>query len=264
MNNTFNIKRFGFLFKKVILERPMQTIGVIALLLTLSLILYAVARRLAGFNAAQNLTFIWGLSGGGFLLASFVFGYFSTNSSGASYLTLPASYFEKWLCGILIAGVIYPFIFLLFYHLIDISFVALYHNSLDPTSPFYKQQYEAVYPYNFNSILAWKVYTMFFFLAGAMFIGSFYFNKIAFIKTGIAVCVLCIGVFGLNWFIAKLLFGNINDAGPFDHVTIPVGKNEGSIILPSNIQNFFYYSIWYILPAVLWLLSLTRLKEKEF
>src|SRR6476619_2584802 len=126
MNNTFSLKRFGLLFKKAILERPMQTIGVMGLLLILSLILYTVAKRLVGFNAAQNLTFIWGLSGGGFFLASFVFGYFSTNASGSSYLTLPASYFEKWLCGILIAGVLYPIVFLVFYYLIDMGFVALY------------------------------------------------------------------------------------------------------------------------------------------
>src|SRR3954467_10100626 len=140
MNNTFNIKRFGFLFKKTVLERPIQTVGVMGLLLVLSLILYTVVKKLVGFNAAQNLTFIWGLSGGGFFLASFVFGYFSTNASGSSYLTLPASYFEKWLCGILIAGVLYPLVFLVFYHLMDMAFVAAYHNSLDPTSVFYKQQ----------------------------------------------------------------------------------------------------------------------------
>jgi len=264
MNNTFNIKRFGLLFKKTILEKPIQTIGVTGLLLILSLILYTVAKRLSGFNAAQNLTFIWGLSGGGFFLASLVFGYFSTNASGSSYLTLPASYFEKWLCGILIAGVLYPFIFLIFYHFFDVGFVTLYHNSLDPSSPFYKQEYEAVDTFNLNSILAWKVYVMFFFLTGAMFIGAFYFDKIAFIKTGILICIFCIGIYGLNWFIAKMFFGNINDAGVFNHVTVPVGKEEGSIILPSNIQNIYYYSIWYVLPFILWLLSLTRLKEKEF
>jgi len=95
MNNTFNTKRFSLLFKKTIAERPVQTIGVTVLLLLLSFILYVVAKKWSGFGAAQNLTFIWGLSGGGFFLASFVFGYFSNNASGSSYLTLPASYFEK-------------------------------------------------------------------------------------------------------------------------------------------------------------------------
>lgn len=264
MNNTFNLKRFGLLFKKTLLERPVQTFGVTALLLALVLMLYVIAKSLAGFNAAQNLAFIWGLPGGSFFLASFVFGYFNSNASGTSYLTLPASYFEKWLCGILIAGILYPLIFLLFYRGMDSGFVALYHNSLDPASPFYKQMYEGVYAFDINGIIAWKVYAMFFFLTGAMLIGALYFNKTAFIKTAIVICILCITAFGLNWLLAKFFFGAINDAWPFDHVAIPVGKEEGSIILPAATQRIFYYSLWYIMPAILWLLSLVRLREKEF
>jgi len=45
MNNTFNVKRFGLFFKKTIAERPVQTIGVIVLLLLLSFILYVVAKK---------------------------------------------------------------------------------------------------------------------------------------------------------------------------------------------------------------------------
>jgi len=264
MNNTFSIKRFTFLFKKTIAERPMQNIGVVALLLILSLILYAAAKQLAGFNAAQNLTFIWGLSGGGFFLASFSFGYFNNNASGSSYLTLPASFFEKWLCGILIAGVLYPIIFLSFYHLIDVIFVSSYHNSLDPTSLFYKQQYESVFTFGLNGIIACKVYSIFFFLTGAMLTGGLYFNKTALIKTGIAICAFYIIGFGLNWLIAKGLFNNMKDALPYDHVTLEIGKQEGTLLLPSSIESFFHYRLSYFLPEILWLLPLVRLKEKEF
>src|SRR6476659_4671666 len=131
MNNIFNVKRFSLLLKKTLLERPVQTFGVTALLLTLVFMLYTIAKSLAGFSAAQNLSFIWGLPGGGFFLASLVFGYFHSNAIGSSYLTLPASRFEKWLCGVLIVSILYPLIFLVFYRIIDSSFVALYHNSLD-------------------------------------------------------------------------------------------------------------------------------------
>ncbi len=264
MNNTFNAKRFGLLVKKALLERPAQMFGFTGLLLALVLILYAVIKSLAGFNGAQNLTFIWGLPGGSFFLASFVFGYFSSNASGSSFLTLPASHFEKWLCGVLIAGILYPVIFLIFYRIIDTSFVAMYHNSLNSSSPFYKQQYQSVFLFDFNGFIAWKVYPMFFFLTGAMLVGSLYFNKVAFIKTAIIISILCIGVFGLNWMIAKLFFGNISDAGPFNHVTIPVEKEEGSIELPSGISYAFNYSISYIIPTILWILAFTRLREKEF
>jgi hypothetical protein len=264
MNNTFTIKRFGLLFKKTIAERPVQTIGVTVLLLLLSFILYVVAKRLSGFGAAQNLTFIWGLAGGGFFLASFVFGYFSNNASGSSYLTLPASYIEKWLCGILITGVLYPLIFLPFYHIMDTAFVAAYHNSLDPTSIFYKQQYESVYTFDLNGIVAWKVYSLFLMLTGSMLTGGLYFNKIPFIKTGIAFCIVLFAIVGINWLIASLLFDNVTDPGPYDHVTLAVGKEQGTLILPSDIENFFHYSLAFIIPAILWILPLSRLREKEF
>lgn len=264
MNNVFNVNRFGRLFKKTLLERPVQMFGLTALLLTLILILYVVAKTLSGFGAAQNLSFIWGLPGGSFILASFVFGYFSSNASGSSFLTLPASHFEKWLCGVLIVGILYPVIFLLFYHLIDVSFVTLYHNSLDTSSPFYKEQYESVYTFNLNGAVAWKVYPMFLFYTGAMFLGSFYFNKTAFIKTAIAICILLIAIVGLNWLLAKIFFGSFNDAGVFNHIVIPVGKDEGNIELPDNVINIFNYSLFYIIPAILWVLSFMRLREKEF
>ena len=48
MNDIFNLKRFLLLFKKVIAERPTQTVGVTAPLLLLSFILYAGAKWLPG------------------------------------------------------------------------------------------------------------------------------------------------------------------------------------------------------------------------
>src|SRR5580693_6161311 len=102
MNNLFNAKRFWFLFKKTLLERPVQLFGFTALILAIVLIIYAVCKSQIGFIAAQNFSFIWGLAGGGCFLSSFIYSYFSSNASGSSFLTLPASSFEKWLCGVLI------------------------------------------------------------------------------------------------------------------------------------------------------------------
>lgn len=264
MNNTFNTKRFVRLMKKALMERPMQTFGLMGLLLLLSLILYSIIKSFGGFNPAQNITFIWGLAGGGFFLASFVFGYFSSNAMGSSFLTLPASNFEKWLCGVLITGVFYPVIFLFFFRLVDSTFVSIYHHGLDPAGPFYKQLYQSVYIFDFNGFLAWKVYPMYAFLAGATLVGSLYFNKIAFIKTAIGICILIVGVIGINWLMATLLFGPINNAVPFNSVRMPAGKEEGTIELPRGFVDMINNSIWYALPPILWLLAFTRLGEKEF
>jgi hypothetical protein len=264
MNNTFNAKRFRLLVIKTLLEKPAQMFGFTGMLLALVLILYVVVKTLSGFDMAQRISFFVGLAGGSFFLASFVFGYFSSNASGSSFLTLPASHFEKWLCGVLISGILYPLLFLLFFRMIDSSFVALYHNSLDTASPFYKQQYESVYLFDLNGIIAGNVYIMFFIYTGAMLTGSLYFNKLAIIRVALVLCALFITIFGLNWLMAIGLFGTINDAAPFNHVTIPAGKEEGSIGLPSGIANIFKYSLFYFIPAIIWLLSFTRLREKEF
>ena len=264
MNDTFSMKRFGWLFKKTIFEKPIQFIGFTGLAFALDLILYAVCKILMPFYGAQNTAFIWGLVGGGCFIASFVFAYFSSNANGSSFLTLPASHFEKWLCGILIAGILYPLIFLLFFRVMDASFVAIYHNSLDPSSPLYKDQYASVYTFPFDGIIAWRVFSMFLFLSGSMLLGSLYFNKVGFIKTAITICVICFGGFALNWLIAMLFFGNINDAAPFNHVVIPLGKEEGSIEPPRFWSSIFYYGIVYIIPILVWGISFIRLREKEF
>jgi hypothetical protein len=264
VNNTFSIKRFGLLLKKTFLEKPMQMIGFPGLILTLVLILYVLVKALSGFDMAQRISFFVGLAGGSFFLASFVFGYFSSNASGSSFLSLPASHFEKWLCGILIAGIFYPIVFLIFYYGIDTGFVALYHNSLDAASPFYKQDYESVYTFDLNGIIARNVYVLFFIYTGAMLLGSLYFNKVSIIKTAIALCIICLVIYGANWIFASMLFGNIDDAAPFIHVAIPVSNDVGFIELPAGIAKLCKYAFLYVTPASFWLLSFTRLREKEF
>jgi hypothetical protein len=264
MSDIFSIKRFVLLLRKTITERPTQTVGVTGLLLILSLTLYFVAKNILGFHAAQHLTFAWGFAGGGFFLSSYVFNYFASNASGSSYLTLPASYFEKWLCGVLIAGVFFPIIFLLFYHLMDVFFVAAYHRSLDPNSLFYKQQYDSVFVFDLHGILACKVYFMFAMLTGFMLTGGLYFNKTALVKTTIAICLILGVLLGLNWIAGVMFFGPIKDAGIYDHVTLEIGRAEGVILLPSGVTHILRTSIAYLLPAVLWLSPLIRLREKEF
>jgi hypothetical protein len=264
MNNTFNTRRFGLLLRKTILERPVQMMGFTAMSYALSFIIYIVAKSFMFIGAAQSLAFIWGLLLGSSFLASFVFGYFSTNASGSSYLTLPASHLEKWLCGVLIAGVLYPILFLVFFRLMDAAFVSIYHHGLDPDSPFYKRDYDAVYLFDYTGHIARDVYRLFLLMTGTALVGSLYFNKLPFIKVMLGICLLCLGVMGLNIVIAKLMFGNVADAAPFSHVTLTVGKEEASIDLPERVGQVFQFSLWYILPAVLWLLSFTRLKEKQF
>ena len=264
MNNTFNAKRFGLLLKKTLLEKPMQMFGFTGLIFLFILIVYYLLKTFMSFQAAQNISFLWGFVGGDFILAAFVFNYFSSNASGASYLTLPVSNFEKWLCGVLIAGILYPLAFLVFYRIMDAGFVAAYHHSLDPNGPFYKIRYDHVYLFSFLGKLPRQCYPMFLIFSGMMLIGSLYFNKVALVKVALVVCILFFGIYGLNYLFASLMFNNLGDTFPFQYVSILVGKEEGHVELPQNVHDPIWYFINFGLPVILWGVALIRLREKEF
>jgi MFS family permease len=264
MNDTFNIKRFGWLFKKTLLERPMQLFGLSALALVIVFFAYIFGKAMSGFDTAQNASFLLGLVGGGCFLASTVNAYFSSNAMGSSFLTLPSSHFEKWLCGILITGVFYVAIFLFLYRLMDSTFVEIYHRSLDPEGPFFKELYEQVQIFPFNEFVAKKGFLMFLNFAGVMLIGSFYFNKASFIKVALLISGLWFFAFFINLIIAKAMINDVEMAMPYFMVWIKMGTEEGRIELPENTQKIIDIFIWYIIPTMLWVLAYLRLREKEF
>ena len=264
MNNTFNIHRFGLLFKKTLLERPMQLFGLTALSLSIVFITYVLGKMLAGFEDGQNISFMLGLVGGGCFLASFVFSYFTSNAMGSSYITLPASAFEKWLCGVLITGVFYLVLFLLFYRFIDTLFVGIYHRNLDANGPFYRELYDQVQIFPYDGFIANKAILLFINFSGAMLVGSLYFNKVNFIKVALLICGFWLGSWVLNLFIARAMIQHVNNAMPYWFVFIDVNKDEGRIELPEDIMGVVTIFIQFIIPATLWMLAWLRLKEKEF
>jgi hypothetical protein len=264
MNNTFNAKRFGLLFKKTLFERPMQLLGLSALSLAIVFISYVFFKSMVNIETAQNASFVLGLAGGGCFLASFVYGYFSANAMGSSFLTLPASHFEKWLCGVLLTGVLYVLLFLLFYRFIDTVFVGIYHRGLDSNGPFYKELYEQVQLFPFDGFVASKTSYMFLNFGGAMLVGSLYFNKAGFIKVALLICGFWFGAFLLNLLIAKAMISNVQNAFPYFLVWVKVHTDEGRLELPEKIMTAVHILIQYAVPAILWLLAYTRLKEKEF
>lgn len=264
MNDIFNTRRFARLCRKTLMERPAQLIGLTTAFLGFSLLTYAFCKFTAGFEEAQRITFTLGLIGGGCFLASFVFGPFSTNAGGSSFLTLPASQFEKWLTGVLITGVFYVGLFILFFRLMDITFISIYHKGLDPKGPYYKELYDAVQPMPLNDTISRRIYAMFANFAGAMLIGTLYFNKAAFIKVALFLCALCLVTFLFNLLVAHLYFQNVDTAFPYYLVWINVNKSRGRLELPPNILDIVGIIFQYVIPITLWILAYVRLREKEF
>ncbi|HEY4111407.1 hypothetical protein [Puia sp.] len=275
MYDTFHLPRFGRLLKKTLLERPMQIFGFTGAILLLLFIYYAIYHLpLHQWIEVQKAAFLIGLTGGGMFLASFMFGYFSTNAQGASYLTLPASHFEKWLCVVLITGIFYPAVFLLFFRLVDVSFVVWFHDHLDTSMPNYKKIYDTVGVFPFDGDKARDVYCYFANYAGAMLVGSLYFNKVTFIKVALVVGGVFLSLYLVNLLIAKIVMHDVQNAFPFESVDIsvikfsaglqPISSVDRSIDLPSNTGKAIDILTRYFLPGALWIISYVRLREKEF
>jgi hypothetical protein len=266
MSNIFELKRFGLLLKKTVMERPTQLFGLCGLILAATLVLYSVLLHFMGWQAwriVQNLTFVWCFMGGGCFLSSIVFGYFGTNASGSAYLTLPASTFEKWLCGVLVMGVVFPCLFLVFFRLIDNAFVIAYHNGLDKNSAAYKMMYDAVHIYTLDNVLVKEAVMIYVNFVGAMMVGSLYFNRVSAIKTALVYSGAVGFIFFLNLFLAKTAFNNVDIAFPFNNINIKVGNGIGIIELPATVSKIVHIVFLFIIPIVLWITAYIRLREKE-
>lgn len=263
MNDTFNLKRFGWVFRKFLWERPAQILGLLGLALAISLLTYAIMHTSIGIGKAQGMAFTFGIISGISFMASAVFGYFGSNASGSSFLMLPASHFEKWLCGILFTGVLFTCVYLGFFRLIDIFFVNGYRNSLDPHSFNYQELYHSVEIFPFNSAMAKTIYMLVVNVAGAMLVGSLYFNKVSFIKVALLICALIACIHLFNQLIASFFFSNIDMAVPYQGIFLKVGKEVGRIDMPTHIDNIIMAAIYYVIPAILWITAYIRLVEKE-
>jgi hypothetical protein len=263
MNDTFNLHRFSLLFKKTILERPMQLLGLIALMLTITLAIFSISVYFGSWNGGHAQAFIWGYVGGGIILASVIFSYFNTNASGSAYLVLPASAFEKWLCGVLIAGVLFTCLFLAFYRLMDICFVTFYHSSLDKNTPHYQELYEMSQVYDFGGRIPKSGYTMFLNFAGAMLLGSLYFNRANLVKTALLVAGFLAGMLFLNYGIAKMLIPHLSSASPFSDAGLKFGNDYRMLWMPESGKKAIDILLQYLIPAILWITAYIRLREKE-
>jgi hypothetical protein len=261
MREIFNFRRFGLYFIKTVLERPTQILGTFALSFSVVILIFFLLKSMGHFDVAQLLSFTTGLVGGGCLLASLVFGYFSDMAIGASYLTLPVSTLEKWLCATLLVG-LYLGCFLLFFRGLDSFFVHLYHGSLNKQDARYKQQFDSVYIFRyFDESL--EVFVFFLNAATAMLVGALYFNKVSFIKVALVICSLYFFTFFLNYLIGSFLFKDLIRSFPFHNVSIQNSNEMGVLVMPSRWNRLNDAIVIYILPAILLIVSYIRLKEKE-
>jgi hypothetical protein len=265
MNDTFDIKRFGLVFKKLIFEKSLNLVGSFVLVALLTWVVHHLNGDMSeGWRMAQTQSFIPSLIFGGIFWVSVGFNHFSDKTEGYGFLTLPASHFEKWLSVVILTS-IFLVGFCLFFRVMDASYMSYYRTHLNPQLKNYKFLYDSaqVMPFwgDTKGIMS-HAFVYFFFFTGIMAVGSVYFNKMALVKTMFLLAGIIALCQFLNSNITSIFFQNDFNAHLFWN-SVRIKSTGEDVVLPRNINQVQTTFFSYLLPIILWLIALVRLREKE-
>jgi hypothetical protein len=264
MNETFNFQRFGLLFKKTLLEQPLQTFGVLGIAMIATLIFYPPFDvKYISENIQMDVFNPIFITGTG-CVAFFMFNHFSENAKGYNYLLLPSSFFEKWLIGIVVTA-LFAAIYLVFFRIVDTHHVNALYKAIDLPENLSKTYLQGIRKklqiLQFDSFYVHRFLYVTFIGTGAIALGNLYIKKNAFVK-------LCLILFGSIWafifldnYIFKLFFNGI-DISSYS-VGIASLQYAGNVTMPAAYTKGFEILYQLIFPTALWLIALIRLREKE-
>ena len=270
MNNTFDIRRFGFLLRKTMYEKWLVLLGSYAILMVLILIFYSTESASKSSTTPQIFSFVFGA----FSVAIFVnilLNNFSKKSSAASFLTLPCSNFEKWFSVFLIIVLVFLPLFLLTLKVIDTAFVNHFRDIAVKKFHYLPKQLENELPYisysfkkinnSFSSFLS-----IFFLFGGISIIGSLYFNQKSLLKTALASLGFIIVFSFLGGILYRMIIGEKVNIVNFDFANVTVTNEDlmsFSITVSDTAKNLIQYFMLIFMPLALWLISLVRFGDKE-
>lgn len=258
MNNTFNIQRFGLLLKRQWLE--FGKIYLITLAVALGVIVTFYGFSTWGFIAedspfyANSLHFrepLFLIFGFLFItvIASSYFAHLGQKPRAVIDLMIPASTFEKFLTGVFFTALLSTVCFLLIFWVTDFVFISKIKGISDGYSKEAVYFFTENYPNQFTSIFLLTP----FFITSIFLLGSIYFNKFHYIKTAISVMIFS-GIW--TWIIVK------------------TGQNvfEGKVLINTDRMEVDNPQLWaeigafalmLLLTAIFWVITYTRLKEKQ-
>lgn len=258
MNNTFNLKRFGLLFKKHSLEHVKTYLLSTAVLtgiisLTLGFFTYANDGRLA--LPIQAIMFIYIIAGAGSIFTSLSFTELGNKRKATSMLTLPASHLEKFLVSWIYSYIIFQLICVGVFYLVDSVIINI---AVPPAGS----------PNTLINIfdteqLAFEGFIVFALLHAFTLWGSIFFEKMHFIKTAFVIFIYFIALIIINNQLLHLITGKSYLSGmAFQQLNFKE-DNHYWRLLPTNSMNSASLIVLALTIIILWLSAFYRLKEKE-
>jgi len=290
MNEFFNFRRWWLLALKRWFDnrgRYLLALLTVAGLMLAWYVVYLAANAGSYFEEeVQAVFFFTGLFIAGCIYASVLFNELGSKGKGIAFLTLPASQFEKLLCGVFYGVVVFTVVYTGIFYAINVPAVKisnevryqewLERKALNPedykNEQFNPAKVTNVFKYReyrsdddddeFNIyFVVWLVY-----LAVHAFyaLGSVYFGKFSFVKTSVTALVLGVIAFLYFLFIVKVF----PSGGNLDYWIIELKDNgDPDFIFYYRIPWFIVSADWLLLkflfPPLFWLIAYVRLKEKQ-
>ena len=273
MNQFFSFKRFTLLVlkhwadnKKRYSLSVLAFFGLLIIWFTFS-ILTKVDNAPMG-REIQTITFFFALFVVGCFYASQYFSDLGSRPKGINFLLVPASAFEKLLCGLLYTAVLFFLVFTIAYYLADVLMVGIAKTL--PPNPNASEKPAVVNVFDIISLPFSQDTTLnflffFFSVQAAFLLGSVYFEKFSFIKTVISGFVTGFILFCLLYFLdEQLLPPGDYPKGFLTAYRVRVdGVNDHLVQIPAWIGQVLRFLVLYAIAPFLWVVTYYRLKEKQ-
>lgn len=262
MNNTFNLKRFGMLFKKHTVEHSKTyalSTAVLFGVTFLVLLFFSMMNKWHLSDQEQIIVLVFTMSGFGSIFGSMVFADLGDRSKVIPALMLPSSHFEKFLVGLIYSYFIFLIVFVASFCLADFIVVNIGDHDLEEDKMINVFSNTGRRP-----VISFLFFTLF---HAFVFWGSVFFKKLHFVKTTI-VFFLCLGGLALinglvlNMFLAA--HTRFSASMPFNPIMIINADNSYLASLePTEKMEMYGKVIFVVVVLLFWTTTYFKLKEKE-
>ena len=256
-NQSFSLSRFGLLLKIYWVEHGKNYLISLGLVVGIMLSLMVPIVRTAQYKDLLFILHAFALFGGvmlgGSLFTSTAFAAYATSGKGIATIMLPASQVEKFISillpTLLFIVVVFTIGYGLHYGLVDLANDGMPSGSkkYQPAPPFVMRFFAFAY----------------FLLQGAVFLGSLYFTKNAFIKTLGVVLLATLLAFVFNMLLAYQFTGQPRNILAFPFIPWDVRLDQYyRVQYPASVSNLIK-GFLALVTVALGYITYVRLREKE-
>jgi len=277
MNQIFNFNRFSLLVAKHWAENRKRYFLSIVAFASLLFVWYVFVMLIDDTNpladGLQQISFFFSLFLVGPFYASQFFNDLDSRTRGTNFLMVPASTFEKFLCGFFYAIIMFFIVFLVSFYIVGFFTVSI-ANAVHPSyNSVVNQDVTVVKAHVINVFetrmeipveVTFYFMLLFFAVQSAALLGSVYFSRYSYIKTAISLTLVCVIVFVLEYNLTK----NLMPRGRFFEgrgtYIFDMEEGKGNLVqLPAQVVNTLLFLFKYSFPPIFWITTYFRLKEKE-